>query len=597
MTIAPTSLDPSRTHARVVHALNRFGLRRLRLTTGLILFVYVGCHLTNHALGNISLEWMERGLLVQKSIWQSLPGTIALYFALATHLSLGIWALYERRHYGWTAADVVQIVLGLTVPLLLAHHLVVTRIDFSVYGTEKGYVQELYSFWVASQFWGTVQVLLVIVAWIHGCLGVYFWLRLKAFFVSYAPLLLAAATLLPVLALLGFLQGGRTVLALVNDNSWRAANLAANHTGTPTENAQLETCFSWILLVFAAAVALALASRGLRTFRERTRAFIRLHYPNGRVARVPRGFSVLEGSLQAGIPHACICGGRARCSTCRVRIVGDHQKLPPPSEVELAVLARVRAGPSVRLACQLRPLGDISVVPLVPAHVSAQELRRRTLARGGQERFIVVLVADMRGSTQFALRHLPFDVVFTIGSFVDALGRGIAEAGGHPNQFIGDGILAMFGVDCAPQEACRRALRAAVKIAENVAELNEIMAPEWGEPVRFGIGIHGGEAIVGEIGYRDNMIFTALGDPANVASRLQDQCKEFKCEVVVSEDVCRISGLPLQDFPRHAVTLRGRSAPISACAVTRAADLAAWTGGETIDDFTVRERLDVNLKT
>jgi len=205
MTTASTSSDLSRTYARVVHALSRFGLRRLRLTTGLILFVYVGCHLTNHALGNISLEWMERGLLVQKSIWQSLPGTIALYFALATHLSLGIWALYERRHYGWTAADVVQIVLGLTVPLLLAHHLVVTRIDFSVYGTEKGYVQELYSFWVASHFWGTVQVLLVIVAWIHGCLGVYFWLRLKPFFMSYAPLLLAAATLLPVLALLGFL--------------------------------------------------------------------------------------------------------------------------------------------------------------------------------------------------------------------------------------------------------------------------------------------------------------------------------------------------------------------------------------------------------
>jgi adenylate cyclase len=579
MTVTSYSSDLSRAYTQGVHAARRFGLRRLRLTTGLILFVYVGCHLANHALGNISLAWMERGLLVQKWIWQSLPGTIALYFALATHLLLGIWALYERRHYGWKVADVAQLVLGLTIPLLLAHHLVVTRIDFSVYGTEKGYVQELYAFWVASHFWGTVQVLLVIVAWIHGCLGVYFWLRLKPFFAIYAPLLLAAATLLPVLALLGFLQGGRTVLALVNDGAWRAANLGANHTGTPSENAHLETCFDWILLIFVTAVALALAARGLRTFRERTRRFIRLHYPNGRVARVPHGFSVLEGSLLAGIPHACICGGRARCSTCRVRIVGNHQELPPPSEIELAVLARVQAGPSVRLACQLRPLSDISVVPLVPAHVSAQELRRRTLARGGEERFIVVLVADMRGSTQFALRHLPFDVVFTIGSFVDALGRGIAEAGGHPNQFIGDGLLGMFGVDCGPEEACRRALRAAVQIADNVAELNEIMAPEWGEPVRFGIGIHGGEAIVGEIGYRENMVFTALGDPANVASRLQDQCKEFTCEVVVSEDVCTLSGLPLQDLPRHAITLRGRADPISACAVARASDLA-WRIGD-----------------
>jgi adenylate cyclase len=562
----------------IVRAAQRFGLRRLRLTTGLILFIYVASHLTNHALGNVSLEWMERGLRVQKWIWQSLPGTIALYGALSIHLPLGIWALYKRRHYGLKPADVMQLVLGLAIPLLLAHHLVVTRVDLAIYGTEKGYAQELYSFWVASRLWGTVQVLLVIVAWIHGCLGIYFWLRLKPFFPRYAPLLLAAASLLPVLALLGFLQGGRTILALANDSTWRAGNLASNRTGTPTENAHLDGGFAWFLLAFGIAVALAIAGRGLRTLRERTRPLIRVHYPNGRVAQVPRGFSVLEGSLSAGIPHAWICGGRARCSTCRIRIVGDRQELPPPSEVESAVLARVQAGPSVRLACQLRPLGDLSVVPLVPADVSPEELGLRAFARGGQERFIAVLVADMRGSTDFAVRHLPFDVVFTVGSFVEALGRGIAEAGGHPNQFIGDGLLAMFGVDCGPTEACQRALRAAVKIADNVSELNELMAAEWGEPVRFGIGIHGGEAIVGEIGYRDNMVFTALGDPANAASRLQDQCKVFQCEVVMSEDVCKISQWPLHDLPRHAVTLRGRADPMVVCTVPCASDLASIVG-------------------
>jgi len=215
------------------------------------------------------------------------------------------------------------------------------------------------------------------------------------------------------------------------------------------------------------------------------------------------------------------------------------------------------------------------VVPLVPADVSTEELRQRSFARGGQERFIVVLVADMRGSTDFAVRHLPFDVVFTIGSFVEALGRGIAEAGGQPNQFIGDGLLAIFGVDCGPTEACRRALRAAVKIADNVSGLNEIMAAEWGEPVRFGIGIHGGEAIVGEIGYRENMVFTALGDPANVASRLQDQCKALACEVVMSEDVCTISEWPLQDLPRHSITLRGRDGPVAVCSVPSADALAS----------------------
>ncbi|MBO0755204.1 MAG: adenylate/guanylate cyclase domain-containing protein [Bradyrhizobiaceae bacterium] len=592
MTVAVHSSNPIRYTAAIILAAQRFGLRRLRLTTGLILFIYVASHLTNHALGNVSLNWMERGLRVQKWIWQSLPGAIALYTALTIHFSLGIWALYKRRHYGWKAADIVQLVLGLAIPLLLAHHLAVTRIDLAIYGTAKGYSQELYSFWVASPLWGIVQVLLLIVAWIHGCLGVYFWLRLKPFYPTYAPLLLAAASLLPVLALLGFLQGGRTVLALANDPAWRAANLAPDQTGTPTQNAVLDDGFRWFLFAFGAAVALAIAARGFRTFRERTRPLIRLHYPDGRVAQVPRGFSVLEGSLSAGIPHAWICGGRARCSTCRIRIVGGRQEVPPPGEVESAILARVQAGPSVRLACQLRPLGDLSVVPLVPADVSAEELRRRAFARGGQERFIVVLVADMRGSTEFAVRHLPFDVVFTLGSFVEALGRGIAEAGGYPNQFIGDGLLAMFGVDCGPTEACRRALRAAVKIADNVSELNELMAAEWGEPVRFGIGIHGGEAIVGEIGYRDNMVFTALGDPANLASRLQDQCKVFECELVMSEDVCRISEWPLHDLPRNSIALRGRADPMAVCTVPRASDLALIVGSTRVR----RDRTDSDPK-
>jgi adenylate cyclase len=573
MTAAPDS-GPTSLLARVADALRRFGVRRLRLTTGLILFVYVGCHLANHALGNISLAWMERGLLLHKAVWQSIPGTLVLYPALLTHLSLGVWALYERRHYGWTAADVTQLVLGLCVPLLLAHHLVVTRIDFSVFGTNKGYAQELYSFWVASHFWGTVQVLLLIVAWIHGCIGVYFWLRLKPWFATYAPLFLVGAVLHPVLALLGFLQGGKAILALNNDAVWRAANLSAAHVGTPIENAELETCFTWIISIFISAVVIALLARGLRTIREGRRGIISLHYPDGRIVRVPRGFSVLEASLSAGVAHTCVCGGRARCSTCRVRVVGAERALPPPSEIERAVLARFKLDPTVRLACQLRPEGDIAVVPLVPAQGSLRE-KRPAVARGGQERFIAVLVADMRGSTQFALNHLPFDVVFTVGSFVEALGRGIAEAGGHPNQFIGDGLLAMFGVDCSPEEACRRALEAAVRIAENVAALNDLMAADWGEPVRFGIGIHGGEAIVGEIGYRDSVVLTALGDPANVASRLQDQCKELKAEVVISETVCRLAGLPLADLPRHAISLRGRSEPIEAVALAQVRELAA----------------------
>ena len=557
--------------------MRRFGLRRLRLGTGLALFAYVGTHLLNHTLGNISLARMEQALIVQKWIWQSVPATIVLYGSLATHFSLGVWALYQRRYYGWRMGEMVQLVLGMMIPFVLAHHLVVTRIDQSLYGTQKGYAQELYSFWVASPFWGTVQVVLLCVAWTHGCIGIFYWLRLRPSFPRFAPILLSAALLLPVLALLGFFQGGRAITALAQDPTWRALNLAPARAGTPPENVFLDRLNFWIVASFALTIALVFAARALRSWHEHRRGFMRLQYPNGRVARVPKGFSILEASLFAQIPHACICGGRARCSTCRVRVIGDMRDLPAPSEVELAVLARARAGPSVRLACQLRPQGDLVVVPLVPPQTSLADLRRRTIARGGQERFIAVLVVDLRGSTQLSLRQLPFDAVFAIGCFVEAVGRAIAGTGGQPNQFTGDGLLAMFGVECPPEQACRDALRAAAAIAANVAELNEVMGAEWSEPMRFGIGIHGGEAIVGEIGYRDNMVFTALGDPANVASRLEDHCKPFNCEAVISEVVCRMSGLPLADLPGATVQLQGRTDPIPVRTVKRATDLAAMT--------------------
>ena len=164
-------------------------------------------------------------MVVQKWIWQGIVGTMALYFALSTHYLLGLWAFYERRHFGWTRPEVVQVVLGLTIPVLLMNHLFVTRVSLAVYGTEKGYAQELYSFWVAAPSLGVLQVSVLIVAWIHGCIGLYQWLRLKPMFGRWMPYLFCGAVLLPVLALMGFCQGGRTLLSLGHDPAWRAANL------------------------------------------------------------------------------------------------------------------------------------------------------------------------------------------------------------------------------------------------------------------------------------------------------------------------------------------------------------------------------------
>ncbi|MGA2794619.1 MAG: 2Fe-2S iron-sulfur cluster-binding protein [Roseiarcus sp.] len=325
-------------------------MRQVRLAAGLVLFAYVTTHFTNHALGNISIAAMEDGLVVQKWIWQTPPGAIVLYTAMATHMGLGFWALYERRNFRWTRFEATQLVLGLSIPFLLADHVLGTRVSLSLFDTQKGYAEELLKFWVRSPVSGALQAVLLLIVWIHGCLGVHFWLRLKPFYPRARNILLSVAVLLPTLALLGYYQGGETMLALAPDPVWRGQHLTPDHIGVDWQNAWLASSRNWFLAALVATLAAIPPARLMRRWRERRRGLVRLTYPE-RSVQVPRGLSVLEASLRYNIPHAHVCGGRGRCSTCRIRIIGGRGELPAASAAERAVLERVRAGTGVRLAC------------------------------------------------------------------------------------------------------------------------------------------------------------------------------------------------------------------------------------------------------
>jgi adenylate cyclase len=308
---------------------------------------------------------------------------------------------------------------------------------------------------------------------------------------------------------------------------------------------------------------------------------INLSYGNGRTVRVPKGLSVLEASLRNNVPHASVCGGRARCSTCRIRIIGDCSALPEPSQREAFVLGRVgTTDPSIRLACQLRPDNDLSFFQLFLPHTASANAHATNPARIGQERYLVSMFVDMRGSTKLAEKRLPFDTVFIVNRFLGAVSQAVIESGGRPNQFVGDGMLALFGLSVNRQEACRQALRAAAMIAANVDELNKFLAHDLHEPIRFGIGIHGGEVIVGDIGYRDHMVFTALGDAVNVAARLQDMTKALACEAVISDEVRTTAGVAADALPQQQVEIRGRNEPMIVRTVADPRTLTAMVGGE-----------------
>lgn len=538
-------------------------VRTLRLCSGFVLFTYVTLHLLNHALGNVSLAWMERGLLVQKFVWQGALGTVLLYASLSVHFVLGLWALYERRRLYWTGGEFVQLLLGLAVPPLLANHLAATRIAFATFDLNKGYAQELYSFWIASPFLGKAQLALLVVAWVHGCMGFYFWLRLRPWFERVRSVLLAASVLVPVLALLGYFQAGRSVVALAQDPAWRAATTAASLVGTPAQNAWLANLRNGFLLFDGVALGLIILARLARALYERRKGRIRISYPNGRRVAVPLGFSVLEASRIGAIPHADPCGGRGRCSLCRVQLLGEPD-LAPPEEAERRVLSRLGVDPrAVRLACQLRPERDVSVIPIVPPAAQLAFLHRRQGLMPPQEKFLVHMFIDMRDSTHFAAQRLPHDSVFVLGRFIAGVSSAVLDAGGTPNQFLGDGILALFGLQTDARTAARQALSALGIVARNIRQLATLLHDEIGDELRFGIGMQCGPTIVGEIGFRDYVTFTSLGDPPNVASRLQTLSRELGCEAVVGEEVLEAAGMSGAALPTYGARVRGRDTGVA----------------------------------
>jgi adenylate cyclase len=557
--------------------LEGIGVRQVRLVCGVILFAYLVSHFLNHALGNISMNALAEGVYYHTLFWQFLPVAIVFYTAMLLHFTLGIWALYQRRQFSWKTIEPLQLVLGLSIPALVVAHIVGARLGQTLFGHQKLYPQELYAFWVAyypSKTWQMSAVL--VVAWVHGCIGLHFWLRMKSFYQRLAPFLLAAAVLVPTLALLGFYQGGQTVIADADDVDWRIRNLTRQQVGTSAEQGTLDTITDEFLTGYLVLLGLVVLARGVRVLHERRGGMIALSYGNGRTLRVPKGLSVLEASLRNNVPHASVCGGRARCSTCRIRIIGDCGALPEPSQREAFVLARVGASdPSIRLACQLRPTADLSFFQLFLPSTTTANSHASNPARIGQERYLVSLFVDMRGSTQLAEKRLPFDTVFVVNRFLAAVAQAVMECGGRPNQFLGDGMLALFGLGTSAQLACRQALRAAAMISANIDELNQFLSHDLREPIRFGIGIHGGEVIVGDIGYRDHMVFTALGDPVNVAARLQDMTKSLACEAAISEEVRVTAGLAADDLPEREVEIRGRAEPMKVRVVGQAKALAA----------------------
>jgi len=191
----------------------------------------------------------------------------------------------------------------------------------------------------------------------------------------------------------------------------------------------------------------------------------------------------------------------------------------------------------------------------------------------GSEQELAILFADLRGFTKFSEHRLPYDVVFVMNQYFKAMGEAVEASGGHLDKFIGDGVMALFGISTDPARGCREALDAAVAMAQALDELNRVLAQDLSEPLRIGLGIHTGPVIVGEMGYSKARTLTAIGDAVNTASRLESMNKEFHSQLIFSEEVSARAGLDVSRFPQHEIEVRGRTTLLPIRVVEDAHDL------------------------
>jgi adenylate cyclase len=382
--------------------------------------------------------------------------------------------------------------------------------------------------------------------------------------------------LIPVLALLGFITIGRVLTETAEmDPGYLPRLFAPIFMPTMADmvtGLKLVEPNGW--MVFALLIASVLAARSIRHFWRNRHGTYRLTLPGGRVLDAPHGQTILETLRIVGIPHASVCGGRGRCTTCRVDVGEATTHLTPPGEIEKKALARIGADPTVRLACQTRPTHDLAIHPLMPPSASARDASR-TGGISAREQTIAIMFLDIRGSTRLGERKLPYDVLFTLNHFFAEMTAALNETGGHYSNFTGDGLMAMYGVRGRIADGCRNAVKGAAAMVTRLDELNRRYAHDLPEPLRMGLGIHCGEVIVGDMGPPTAQAFTAIGDAVNVTARLEALTKDFGCALVLSEEAAAHAGFDMSGYEKRTTGVRGRVGEINVYAIADPRTLAA----------------------
>lgn len=553
-------------------------MERSRTISGVFLMVYAFLHFLNIAAGLVSPEFMFQVQQLRALLTGHLPGQFLLFSALLVHMALALWQVASRRTLRMSLPKALQLILGLLIPFQLIQHLVFTSYASNVYGLDDDMTSIILLMWNSPEVWH--QYLLLLVVWVHGCIGLHMWLRLTTWWRLALPYMIGIATLVPALALAGLLTEGRRIWSIFIRPGNGAVIRDSFNWPDNTGFAHLFEIYDIAFWIFVFLLALALSAFYLRRFIRKKKS-LQISYENGTQITIEHGLTLLEISQLNGIPHTSLCGGKGRCTTCRIEVTKGLENLAPPSSAEARTLKAIKARENVRLACQVRPTASLSI-----QRVYQPKGRRQVHSAQGVEKSIAVLFLDIRGFTARSAGLLPYDIVFLLNRFFDAIVPEITKAGGTVDKYMGDGLLALFEMD-SPEHSALAGIAAAGNIGVALARFNMMLASEGEDPVRIGMGLHTGTVVLGEIGTTDNAPRTLIGSAVNAASRLEAKTKELGVELLISNQVVLAAGMAapqerLQDF-----SLRGVDHPVSALPVAQASTLENLLTPQPVPEATV----------
>ena len=249
--------------------------------------------------------------------------------------------------------------------------------------------------------------------------------------------------------------------------------------------------------------------------------------------------SILIASLRNNINHLSACGGTGKCSTCRIEVTDGLGNCHPRNDVEALLAKKLSFPENIRLGCQTKIKGNVSYRRLLldkrDADLNNQVTEQR-LESVGTLRNLTILFCDIQGFTSFSESLSAYDVIFILNRYFSIMREVIIRHGGEINNYIGDAILAIFGLKESRQQTLR-AVSASLEMLRAMDEFKTYLNNAYGNEFDIRIGLHYGEVISGSVGQGEDKKVTVIGDAVNIASRIEAINKEAGTRFLVSENV------------------------------------------------------------